>query len=90
MKDLIPLLLSFLGFAALFAAVWILHRPLDVHSCPSRAVRNVHRALEWALTAWGVVVLVRIGMLFAPADRPVPADPGAGNVAPVPAAEPQL
>ena len=56
--------LSALGFAALFAAIWILHRPLDVHSCTSRAVRNTHRALEWALTLWGVVLLLQVARPF--------------------------
>ena len=56
--------LSALGFAALFAAIWILHRPLDVHSCTSRAVRNTHRALEWALTLWDVVLLLQVARPF--------------------------
>ena len=58
------LLLSLLGFAALFAAIWILHKPLDVHACPSRPIRNVHRALEWVLTAWAVVLAIQVGCLF--------------------------
>ena len=57
---------SLAGFAALFAAIWILHRPLDVHSAPSRAVRNVHRVLEWTMTVWGLALLVQIACLFAP------------------------
>lgn len=67
--------LSALGFAALFAAIWILHRPLDVHSCTSRAVRNTHRALEWALTLWGVVLLLQVARPFLPPrhDTPAPA-----------------
>ena len=66
--------LSALGFAALFAAIWILHRPLDVHSCTSRAVRNTHRALEWALTLWGVVLLLQFVCLFIP-PRHTPSNP---------------
>lgn len=67
--------LSALGFAALFAAIWILHRPLDVHSCTSRAVRNTHRALEWALTLWGVVLLLQVArpFLLPRHDTPAPA-----------------
>ena len=67
MNSSLVLLFSLFGFAALFAAVWILHKPLGVHSCKSRAVRNVHRALEGALTLWGVVLAVQIGAaVFAP------------------------
>ena len=72
---LLPIILSALGFAALFAAIWILHRPLDVHSCTSRAVRNTHRALEWALTLWGVVLLLQVArpFLLPRHDTPAPA-----------------
>ena len=63
---LTAIILSSLGFAFLFAAIWILHRPLDVHSCPSRAARNVHRVLEWALTLWGLVLAAQIVCLFHP------------------------
>ena len=57
---------SLAGYAALFAAIWILHRPLDVHAAPGRAVRNVHRVLEWTMTAWGVALLVQAVCLFLP------------------------
>lgn len=48
---------SILGFAALFAAIWIMHRPLNVHSCPRAGVRAAHRVLEWALVAYAVVLM---------------------------------
>ena len=75
MNPAIPLVFSFAGFAALFAAIWILHRPLDVHLCTSRAVRNTHRALEWALTLWGVVLLLQVArpFLLPRHDTPAPA-----------------
>ncbi len=76
-NSLLTIVLSALGFAALFAAIWILHRPLDVHSCTSRAVRNTHRALEWALTLWGVVLLLQIASPFLQprSDTPAPPSP---------------
>ena len=80
MNTILSLASLSLGFSALFAAIWILHKPLDVHSCPSRSVRNVHRALEWILTILGVALLVQIGCLVA-TPRCVAADPVARNKA---------
>ncbi len=57
------LILSIIGFAALFMAIWILHRPLDVHSCPVKWVRITHNVLEWVLNAWAVVIVVQIVLL---------------------------
>ena len=56
---MITLILSIIGFAALFMAIWILHRPLDVHSCPVKWVRITHNVLEWVLNAWAVVIGVK-------------------------------
>jgi quinol monooxygenase YgiN len=64
--NLIFFVFSLAGFAALFAAIWILHRPLDVHAAPGRAVRNVHRVLEWTMTVWCVALLVQAVCLFLP------------------------
>ncbi len=74
---ILNIVLSALGFAALVAAIWILHRPLDVHSCASRAVRGTHRALEWALTLWGLVLLLQIASPFLQprSDTPAPPSP---------------
>ncbi|MBR1920433.1 MAG: antibiotic biosynthesis monooxygenase [Kiritimatiellae bacterium] len=58
---MIPLALSLAGFAALFAAIWLLHRPLDVHACPVKSARVAHRVLEWALVAWAAALLVQAG-----------------------------
>lgn len=46
-----------------------------MHSCTSRAVRNTHRALEWALTLWGVVLLLQVArpFLLPRHDTPAPA-----------------
>lgn len=66
MNPAIPLVFSFVGFVALFAAIWILHRPLDVHACASRAVRSTHRALEWTLSLWGVFLLLQVAWLLLP------------------------
>ena len=49
---------SIAGFAALFAAVWILHRPLNVHACPQKPARVVNRILEWMLAAWAICLIV--------------------------------
>ena len=67
---MIAFALSFIGFAALFAAIWILHKPLDVHKCPRKAVRVTHRVLEWVLTAWAVVLVVQIVLLAIPKEKP--------------------
>ena len=48
---------SIVGFVALFAAIWILHRPLNVHACPQKLARVVHSILEWILTAWAICLL---------------------------------
>ena len=48
---MIGLILSITGFVALFMAIWILHKPLDVNSCPVKWVRITHNVLEWVLTA---------------------------------------
>ena len=79
MTMILPLVSLAIGFLALFAAIWILHKPLDVHKCPSRPVRNVHRALEWILTILGVALLVQIGCLVAAPRRCAAADPIARN-----------
>ena len=57
---MITLILSIIGFAALFMAIWILHRPLDVHSCPVKWVRITHNVLEWVLNAWAVVIVLNV------------------------------
>ena len=79
MNPTIALVSLAIGFLALFAAIWILHKPLDVHSCPSRPVRNVHRALEWILTILGVALLVEIGCLVAAPRRCAAPDSVARN-----------
>ena len=79
MTMILPLVSLAIGFLALFAAIWILHKPLDVHSCPSRPVRNVHRALEWILTILGVALLVEIGCLVAAPRRCAAPDSVARN-----------
>lgn len=81
MTMILPLVSLAIGFLALFAAIWILHKPLDVHSCPSRPVRNVHRALEWILTILGVALLVEIGCLVAAPRRCAAPDSVARNKA---------
>ena len=63
-------ILSLTGFAALFAAIWLLHRPLQVHSCPQRGARIAHRLLEWTLYAWLVVLVCQLYGLLASARRP--------------------
>ena len=65
MNAIIALILSATGFAVLFAAIWILHRPLDVHSCPKAGVRFTHRVLEWILTAWAFVLFWQVYCLFS-------------------------
>ena len=75
MNPAIPLVFSFAGFAALFAAIWILHRPLDVHACASRAVRSTHRALEWTLSLWGAVLLLQVAWLLLPSTARVDSAP---------------
>ncbi len=54
-----------IGFAALFAAIWIMHRPLDVHASPIRCARFAHRVLEWTLTAWGLLIVFQIYCLIS-------------------------
>ena len=58
--NLLAFLFSIIGFAALFAAIWIMHRPLDVHASPIRCARLVHRILEWTLTVWGLLLVFQI------------------------------
>ena len=65
MNAIIALILSATGFAVLFAAIWMLHRPLDVHSCPKAGVRFTHRVLEWILTAWAFVLFWQVYCLFS-------------------------
>lgn len=55
---------------ALFAAIWLLHRPLQVHSCPQRGARIAHRLLEWTLYAWLVVLVCQLYGLLTTARRP--------------------
>ena len=57
---MLTLVISIIGFAALFAAKWLLHKPLDVHSCPQKAVRATHRVLQMLLIAWAIVLAVQI------------------------------
>ena len=54
---------SIVGFAALFVAIWLLHKPLNVHVSPQKSARIAHRVLEWILTAWAVVLLVQVVQL---------------------------
>ena len=51
---------SIVGFAALSIAIWLLHKPLDVHTSPQKSARVAHRVLEWILVAWAVVLLVQV------------------------------
>ena len=57
---MLTLVISLIGFGALFAAIWLLHKPLNVHSCPHKAARLAHCVLEWVLTAWAIVLAVQI------------------------------
>ena len=57
---------SIVGFAALFVAIWLLHKPLNVHVSPQKSARVAHRVLEWILTAWAVVLIVQIVQLSIP------------------------
>lgn len=59
------IILSLVGFAALFAAIWLLHKPLDVHGCPRRAVRATHIVLEWVLVAWLFVLAAQVYVVFS-------------------------
>ncbi len=73
MNPIHALVLSLAGFAALFAAIWLMHRPLNVHACPAQGARRLHRLLEWTLTAWAVLLLFQVyGLLSSgrPADAP--------------------
>ena len=54
---------SIVGFAALSIAIWLLHKPLDVHTSPQKSARVAHRVLEWILVAWAVVLLVQVVQL---------------------------
>ena len=57
---MIQLTISVVGFVALFIAIWLLHKPLNVHVSPQKSARIAHRVLEWILTAWAVVLIVQI------------------------------
>ena len=70
MSTIITFFLSLAGFAALFVAIWLMHRPLQVHSCPQRGVRIAHRLLEWTLYAWLVVLACQLCGLLTTARRP--------------------
>ena len=54
---------SIVGLAALSIAIWLLHKPLDVHTSPQKSARVAHRVLEWILVAWAVVLLVQVVQL---------------------------
>ena len=60
---------SSVGFAALFIAIWLLHKPLDVHTSPQKFARVAHRVLEWILVAWAVVLIVQIVLFAIPKNR---------------------
>ena len=57
---MIQLTISVVGFVALFIAIWLLHKPLNVHASPQKSARVAHRVLEWILTAWALVLIVQI------------------------------
>ena len=61
---------SIVGFAALFVAIWLLHKPLNVHASPMKSARVAHRVLEWILVAWAVMLVVQIVLLAMPKDQP--------------------
>ena len=60
---------SIVGFAALFVAIWLLHKPLNVHTSPQKSARVAHRVLEWILAAWAVVLVVQIVLMAIPKDK---------------------
>ena len=60
---------SIVGFAALFIAIWLLHKPLDVHTSRQKSARVAHRVLEWILAAWAVVLVVQIVLMAIPKDK---------------------
>ena len=60
---------SIVGFAALFVAIWLLHKPLNVHTSPQKSARIAHRVLEWILAAWAVVLVVQIVLMAIPKDK---------------------
>lgn len=60
---------SSVGFAALVIAIWLLHKPLDVHTSPQKFARVAHRVLEWILVAWAVVLIVQIVLFAIPKNR---------------------
>ena len=57
---MIQLTISVVGFVALFIAIWLLHKPLNVHASPQKSARVAHRVLEWILTAWALALIVQI------------------------------
>ena len=60
---------SIVGFAALLVAIWLLHKPLNVHTSPQKSARVAHRVLEWILAAWAVVLVVQIVLMAIPKDK---------------------
>ena len=66
---MIQLAISAVGFAALFMAIWLLHKPLNVHASPHKSARVAHRVLEWILAAWAVVLLAQIVLLALPRNK---------------------
>lgn len=66
---MIQLAISIVGFAALFIAIWLLHKPLNIHDSPQKSARIAHCILEWILTAWAVVLIVQIVLFALPKNR---------------------
>ena len=60
MNTLLTFFTSLIGFFALFAAIWLMHRPLNVHASSQRGARLGHRVLEWILTAWIFLLLFQV------------------------------
>ena len=60
---------SIVGFAALFVAIWLLHKPLDVHASPVKSARVAHLVLEWVLVVWAVVLVVQFALMAIPKDK---------------------
>ena len=70
MNAAFTILVSIIGFAALFVAIWRMYRPLDVHASTIRCARLLHRVLEWTLTAWAVLLAIQIYGLFSSGQNP--------------------
>ena len=60
---------SIVAFAALFIAIWLLHKPLDVHASEVKSARVAHLVLEWVLVVWAVVLVVQIVLMAIPKDK---------------------